>query len=152
MEFSSNEILKLIERASGIPDFLSKKTDIELLLGKFQSIEEYLARFSSLDELTTFFKRIEEKMFMLKTFLTTEEASKYVGVSVFTLREAVKKMQLPVYTPPGKGYLFFREDLEEWLRRFRNPSREELEEKSAVPVRTSLEPVTKHDHLSQKHI
>ena len=152
MEFSSNEILKLIERASGIPDFLSKKTDIELLLGKFQSIEEYLARFSSLDELTTFFKRIEEKMFMLKTFLTTEEASKYVGVSVFTLREAVKKMQLPVYTPPGKGYLFFREDLEEWLRRFRNPSREELEEESAVPVHTSCDLVTKHDHLSQKHI
>ena len=51
MEFSSNEILKLIERASGIPDFLSKKTDIELLLGKFQSVEEYLARFGSLDEL-----------------------------------------------------------------------------------------------------
>ena len=53
MEFSSNEILKLIERASGIPDFLSKKTDIELLLGKFQSVEEYLARFGSLDELVT---------------------------------------------------------------------------------------------------
>lgn len=152
MEFSSNEILKLIERASGIPDFLSKKTDIELLLGKFQSVEEYLARFGSLDELVTFFKRIEEKMFMLKTFLTTEEASKFVGVSVFTLREAVKKMQLPVYTPPGKGYLFFREDLEEWLGHFRNPSREELEGDANVPVLSPSELFTKHDRLSQKQI
>lgn len=152
MEFSSNEILKLIERASGIPDFLSKKTDIELLLGKFQSVEEYLARFGSLDELVTFFKRIEEKMFMLKTFLTTEEARKFVGVSVFTLREAVKKMQLPVYTPPGKGYLFFREDLEEWLGRFRNPSREELEGDANVPVLSPSELFTKHDRLSQKQI
>ena len=152
MEFSSNEILKLIERASGIPDFLSKKTEIELLLGKFQSIEEYLDRFGSLDELTTFFKRFEEKMFMLKTFLTTEEASKFVGVSIFSLREAVKRMELPVYTPPGKGYLFFREDLEQWLRRFRNPSREELEGESGVSVPSSSEPVTMHDHLSQKRI
>ena len=98
MEFSSNEILKLIERASGIPDFLSKKTDIELLLGKFQSVEEYLARFGSLDELVTFFKRFEEKMFMLKTFLTTEEASKFVGVSIaasclYSARERISVLQ-----------------------------------------------------------
>lgn len=86
MEFSSNEILKLIERVSGIPDFLSKKTDIEILLGKFQAIEEYLARFGSLEELTTFFKRIEEKLYMLKSFMTTEEASKFVGVSIVTMR------------------------------------------------------------------
>lgn len=152
MEFSSNEILKLIERASGIPDFLSKKTDIELLLGKFQSVEEYLARFGSLDELVTFFKRFEEKMFMLKTFLTTEEASKFVGVSIFTLREAVKKMQLPVYTPPGKGYLFFRDDLETWLGRFRNPSREELEGDSEAAVPPVNVHVTMHDSLSQKQI
>ena len=75
MEFSSNEILKLIERASGIPDFLSKKTDIELLLGKFQSVEEYLARFGSLDELVTFFKRFEESL----QFFDVEDLSHYGG-------------------------------------------------------------------------
>ena len=89
---------------------------------------------------------------MLKTFLTTEEASKFVGVSIFTLREAVKKMQLPVYTPPGKGYLFFREDLETWLGRFRNPSREELEGDSEAAVPPVNVPVTMHDRLSQKQI
>ena len=73
-------------------------------------------------------------------------------MSVFTLREAVKKMQLPVYTPPGKGYLFFREDLEEWLGRFRNPSREELEGDANVPVLSPSELFTQHDRLSQKQI
>ena len=152
MEFSSNEILKLIERVSGIPDFLSKKTDIEILLGKFQAIEEYLARFGSLEELTTFFKRIEEKLYMLKSFMTTEEASKFVGVSIVTMRQAVKRMELPVYTPPGKGYMFLREDLDEWMHTFRNPSRAELEIGGREPNIVPGKPVTKHGHLSQKNL
>ncbi|MBR5661222.1 MAG: helix-turn-helix domain-containing protein [Bacteroidales bacterium] len=152
MEFSANEILKLVERASGIPDFLSKKTDIEMLLGRFQSVEDYLARFGSLDELVTFYKRFEEKLYMLKTFLTTEEASKYVGVSVFTLREAVKRMELAVYTPPGKGYLFLRDDLDKWLGLFRNPSRAELEGAAGASGISATKPVTMHDRLSQKSL
>ena len=104
MEFSSNEILKLIERASGIPDFLSKKTDIELLLGKFQSVEEYLARFGSLDELVTFFKRIEEKMFMLKTFLTTEEAE---GAEAAALQEYELLQYNAVFDKKNRSEVFF---------------------------------------------
>lgn len=132
MEFSANEILKLIERASGIPDFLSKKQDIELLLGRFRSVEEYLGRFGSLEELTVYLKRMEDKMYMFKTFMNTDEACKYVNISKFSLREAVKRMELPVYTPPGKGYFFLKDDLDKWMEGFRIPSREEREKATEI--------------------
>ena len=61
MEYSSKEILKLIERASGIPDILAKRGSIEELLDKFSAIEEYLGRFKSLEELTLHLKEIEDK-------------------------------------------------------------------------------------------
>lgn len=119
MEFSAKEILCLIERASVIPDILRQKEEIEDLLVKFEDLEEYLKRFHSLDELLSHMRDLEDKVYMLKTYLTTEEAGKYLAISKYTLREAVKQRALPFYTPPGKGYYFLKDDLDAWMESYR---------------------------------
>jgi excisionase family DNA binding protein len=119
MEFSAKEILCLIERASVIPDILRQKEEIEDLLVKFEDLEAYLKRFHSLDELLSHMRDLEDKVYMLKTYLTTEEAGKYLAISKYTLREAVKHRELPFYTPPGKGYYFQKDDLDAWMESFR---------------------------------
>ena len=119
MEFSAKEILCLIERASVIPDILRRKEEIEDLLVKFEDLEEYLKRFHSLDALLSHMRDLEDKVYMLKTYLTTEEAGKYLAISKYTLREAVKQRALPFYTPPGKGYYFLKDDLDAWMESYR---------------------------------
>ena len=51
--------------------------------------------------------------------MTTEEAGKYLAISKYTLREAVKQRALPFYTPPGKGYYFLKDDLDAWMESYR---------------------------------
>lgn len=138
MEYSSKEILKLIERASGIPDILAKRESIEELLEKFSAIEEYLGRFKSLEELTLHLKEMEDKIYLCKGYMTTEEACKYLSLSKYTLREVVKRREIPYYTPPGKGYYFLREELDEWVMGFRVPSSREAEQQDEMDQRSEL--------------
>ena len=119
MEFNAKEILRLIERASVIPDILRQKEEIEDLIVKFEDIEMYLERFHSLDELLSHMRELEDSLYLFKTYYTTEEAGKYLSISKYTLREAVKRKALPYYTPPGKGYYFLKADLDAWMETFR---------------------------------
>ena len=128
MNFKTEEILNLIERSSGIPDLLSRKEELEAIIRKFENVEEYLKRFNSLEELTDHFKMMEDKIYVCKTYLTTNEAVKYLSMSKFTILEAVKRHELPYYTPPSKCFYFAKEDLDNWVRSFRVPSRKEMEE------------------------
>ena len=130
MELSSEEIVRLIERVSGIPELLNKKGELEELIMKFKKVEEYLVRFESLEELTRHLKEIEDKIYLCKTYLTTNEASSYVAMSKFTLLEAAKRRDLPFYTPPSKCFYFTKEELDKWINGFRVPSKQEMLEES----------------------
>lgn len=138
MEYSSKEILNLIERASGIPDILSKRDSLEDILRKFSAVEEYLGRFQSLEELTLRLKEIDDKVYLCKDYMTTDEACKYLSISKYTIREMVKRSAIPYYTPPGRSYYFLRKELDEWVRGFRVPTRAELDEEAEMMLRASL--------------
>lgn len=49
-------------------------------------------------------------------YLTTEQVAQMTHCSIFHVREAVKKGELPAYQP-AKGYLFLREDVDSWVKR-----------------------------------
>ena len=80
MEFSSNEILKLIERVSALPDFLSRKTDIEILLGKCQTIEEYSADYIGLHPIGHLGK--PEDIAYAYLYLASDESSFVTGTTL----------------------------------------------------------------------
>lgn len=145
MEFNVKEILRLIERASVIPDILRQKEEVENLIVKFEDIEMYLERFHSLDELISHMRELEDSIYLFKTYFTTEEAAKYLSISKYTLREAVKSKALTYYTPPGKGYYFLKSDIDAWMESFRvesNPGcdkADEEEEEEDVDIRAQFE-------------
>lgn len=135
MEFNVKEILRLIERASVIPDILRQKEEVENLIVKFEDIEMYLERFHSLDELISHMRELEDSIYLFKTYFTTEEAAKYLSISKYTLREAVKSKALTYYTPPGKGYYFLKSDIDAWMESFRvesNPDSDKTDEEEEV--------------------
>ncbi|MBO4760450.1 MAG: excisionase family DNA-binding protein [Bacteroidales bacterium] len=119
MEFSKTDILRLIERASAIPELLSRRDEIENLVERFKEVEDYLERFQSLEELITHLKWLEDQLYICKTYMSTEDASKYLSLSVYTMREIIKRREIPYYTPPGKGYCLLKDDLDAWMETFR---------------------------------
>jgi len=142
MEFNVKEILRLIERASIIPEILRQKEEVESLIVKFEDIEMYLERFHSLDELVSHMRELEDSIYLFKTYFTTEEAAKYLSISKYTLREAVKGKALPYYTPPGKGYYFLKSDLDVWIESFRvenNADCDKNDEEEEVDIRAQFE-------------
>lgn len=119
MEFSKTDILRLIERASAIPELLSRRDEIENLVERFKEVEDYLERFQSLEELITHLKWLEDQLYICKTYMSTDDASKYLSLSVYTVREIIKRREIPYYTPPGKGYCLLKDDLDAWMETFR---------------------------------
>ena len=118
--------MKLIERVSDVPEILKKDGDLNEIIRKFRKVEEYLARFNNLEELTRHLREVEDKIYLCKTYLTTNEAAEYVAMSKFTLLEAAKRGDITFYTPPSKFYYFTKEDLDNWLSSFKIPSRKEM--------------------------
>lgn len=128
MKKTPEDIIKLIEKASGIQDLLSREGEINTLLQKFSIVEEYLKRFNSLEELTEHLTAIEDKLFVCKTYLSTQEAVKYLSICRNTLLEATRRREIPYYTPPSKSFYFSKEDLDNWIKGFRVSTLKEAEE------------------------
>lgn len=119
MEVSKNDILKIIEEASGLRDILSKTNEIQHMIEQLKSLKDVTEHFKSIDELTSQVKDVEKKLFILKNFLTSEEAANYLSVTRHAIREAVKRGDLNYYHAPCKGYHFTKEDLNAWLSKYR---------------------------------
>lgn len=128
MNLKTEQLLKVIEQASGIPEILNKKEELDEIIAKFTAVEEYLKRFGSLEELTEHFKSMEDMLYVCKEFLTTNEAVKYLSICKFTLLEAVRRREIPYYTPPSKTYYFAKADLDAWVNGYRVPTQKEMDE------------------------
>lgn len=63
-----------------------------------------------------------------KEILTSEEAAKYLGVSLSCLYKWTMSRQIPHYkSPSGKLCFFNRKEIEEWMQSFKVPIKDELE-------------------------
>jgi excisionase family DNA binding protein len=71
---------------------------------------------------------MEDMLYVCKEFLTTNEAVKYLSICKFTLLEAVRRREIPYYTPPSKTYYFAKADLDAWVNSYRVPTQKEMDE------------------------
>lgn len=61
--------------------------------------------------------------------LTTLEAAEHLGIKRSYLNKLMMQKEIPYYKPHGKLCFFDVEDLDNWLRRVRISSNEEIEQK-----------------------
>ena len=125
MNLTAEEIMKLVENASKIPDLLSSEKKLNELLAKFNQVENYLKRFNSLEELVDCLTKVENSISVCKTYLTTGEAASYLKTTKHAILAAVKRKELNYYCPPGKGYYFNKEELDNWVLKFKVSSEED---------------------------
>lgn len=66
--------------------------------------------------------------------LNTEEARNYLGLSKDHFYRLTSQRKLPAYRPNGKKLYFYKEELDEWVRRNRITPEYELQEKAIKNV------------------
>ena len=100
------------------------------LIKRFERAEEMLRRFGDMDDLIASLRQIEEKIYVCKTFLTTDEAARLLGINKRTLLNAAQRGEIKLYNPPSRHYYFKREELNEWINGFvmMNPAEPKYEE------------------------
>ena len=73
----------------------------------------------------------EEILFCQKEVLTSEEASRFLGISLSRLYKLTSSRQIPHFkSPAGKFNYFNRSELEAWAQSNRVATMEELNEKA----------------------
>ncbi len=100
------------------------------LIKRFERAEEMLRRFGDMDDLIASLRQIEEKIYVCKTFLTTDEAASLLGIIKRNLLNAAQRGEIKLYNPPSRHYYFKREELNEWINGFvmMNPAEPKYEE------------------------
>ena len=100
------------------------------LIKRFERAEEMLRRFGDMDDFIASLRQIEEKIYVCKTFLTTDEAASILGINKRTLLNAAQRGEIKLYNPPSRHYYFKREELNEWINGFvmMNPAEPKYEE------------------------
>lgn len=69
-------------------------------------------------------------IFCTKEVLTSDEASRYMGVSKSYLYKLTMGQKIPHYKPMGKMCYFNRQELEEWLQRNRIATDSEISQQA----------------------
>ena len=124
---TETDFFDLLKRVEAAQSFIEKKGDIEELLKKFHSIESLLSKFGTLDELVSHLDWIKSKVYLCKEFLTPDEAANYLGVTKRTIYKISSTKEINVYKPSAKCIYFNIEDLNDWIRKVKVMSQEELE-------------------------
>ena len=65
-----------------------------------------------------------------KPVLTSDEASKYLGISKSHLYKLTMRREIPYYKPMGKYCYFNREELERWVQSNRIATGEEIKQQA----------------------
>lgn len=82
-------------------------------------------------ELNDYASKVAERAaYATKEVLTSEEAAKYMGISMSYLYKLTMRQQIPHYKPMGKMCYFNRHELEEWLQSNRVSSSDEISRKA----------------------
>ena len=69
-------------------------------------------------------------IFTTKEVLTSDEASRYMGISKSYLYKLTMRQQIPHYKPMGKMCYFNRHELEQWLQGNRVSTHDEISQRA----------------------
>lgn len=84
-----------------------------------------------LERLDQIEQKITEQNLLQKSVLNFSEACQYLDISQSHLYKLTSTRQVPHFCPQGKKLYFNRHELDEWLQRNRQSSKDEIEQQAA---------------------
>lgn len=127
----SEDVLDLLDKLESAKKVLEKQEDIDTVLKKMELLNIFLKRFGGLTDLTKHLAFIERKMYMIKEFLTVQEAADFLNLSKSMIYKLTRERQLPIYKPNGKNVFIHRDDLNNWIKQNRILTQQELDDLAA---------------------
>ena len=93
--------------------------EISILKKRLELLEMKIGELNSINPeiLNERLAKIEERLYVVKEMLTTEEASKYLGISQSQIYKLTMNMQIQHFKPKGKTIYFNRQELLRWMRK-----------------------------------
>ncbi len=71
---------------------------------------------------------------MTNELLTTAQAAEYLGIKKSYLHKMMMRKEIPFYKPNGKLCFFDKLELDQWLRRIRISTNEEVEQQAVAYI------------------
>ena len=71
---------------------------------------------------------------MTNELLTTAQAAEYLGIKKSYLHKMMMRKEIPFYKPNGKLCFFDKLELDQWLRRIRISTKEEVEQQAVAYI------------------
>lgn len=127
-QFDDRQVIELLDRLEAAKKVLDQGEEIEETIRKLNNLEFFLRRFGTIKELASHMLFVERKMYMLKEYLTVQEAADFLGLSSSQIYKMTSKHEVPVYKPNGKTVFLRRDDLNRWMSKNKVLSEEEMEE------------------------
>ena len=141
-QLNNMQVLDLLDRLEAAKKVLTQVGDIEDAINKLNNLEFLLRRFGTIKELATHMVFIEKKMYMVKEYLTVQEAADFIGLKASSIYKMTSQHQLPLYKPNGKVIFIRRDDLNRWIAQNKVLSQEEIDELA----------VTQMQNLGRKYV
>lgn len=119
----------LISRLEHLKEFI-EEYDLNTVLKKVARAETFLKRYGNLNELLDHLEEMEHRIYIVKDFLTIEDAAKYLEVTKSTIYKMTASKEINYYKPNGKCIFILRKDLEDWIKAHPYLSNTETERKA----------------------
>lgn len=87
----------------------------------------FLERFGTMADVINHVRTLEERVYIIKEYLTLDEVAMYLQVSKHTVYKLTSANDITFYKPNGKMIFVKRKDLEEWIGRTPYRSNYELQ-------------------------
>ncbi len=123
---NKKDLTEFLDRIEAARNFVEGP---EYHLLRKQSLEtcKFFERFGSINDIIEHVRMLEERVYIIKEFLTLDEVAMYLQVSKHTVYKLTSANEITFYKPNGKTIFVRRTDLEEWIGRTPYRSNYELQ-------------------------
>ncbi len=113
---NKRELTAYLERIESAKDFV-ESPEYKALHQEAVDTCSFLERFGTMAEVINHLRMLEERVYIIKEYLTLDEVAKYLQVSKHTVYKLTSANEITFYKPNGKMIFVRRKDLEEWIGR-----------------------------------
>lgn len=118
-------------------EFFETQRQVKKVDKNLDRVEALLERLGSMERLTAMLDEFDKQCWLLKEYLTCDEAAMYVGLPVSQIRKLIADQEIAYYHP-GKRYYIRKVDLLAWVEQTRFMSYEEMKQ-NAVKISEEID-------------
>lgn len=136
---------KFLAEAEGL---LLKWERLMDVVAEIESVHQRIGEVGRIDRMIQLLELFEAQNYMLKDFLTVDDAAQYLNLSKSTIYKMTSRGEIPFYKPNSKTLFLKREEVNDWIQGRKHLSENELIQ---IAERYAQQLVKPNTHRSTPH-